>query len=101
MPPIMMLHPELANIMIGSRTRVMDVVRRLAQITGYKGVRYPWEQGVTGILEFDICNHHHQQHRHPVQARRVQTDRCSLVTHFVSSCGRRRRSSAPLNKFSI
>ncbi|XP_041355067.1 protein-glucosylgalactosylhydroxylysine glucosidase-like [Gigantopelta aegis] len=48
MPPIMMLHPQLAKIMIGSRTHVLDVVRRHAQTSGYKGVRYPWEQGVTG-----------------------------------------------------
>lgn len=49
MPPIMMLHPEAGKIMITSRARVRDVVLQHAINTGYKGVRYPWEQAVTGI----------------------------------------------------
>ena len=52
MPPIMIFHPEMARMMIGSRTRVLGRVRQNAIDSGHDGVKYPWEQGVSGINLF-------------------------------------------------
>ena len=48
MPPILMLHPQMANLMIGARTRVLDVAKNNARETGFIGARFPWEEAVTG-----------------------------------------------------
>ena len=49
MPPIMIFHPEMAPMMIGSRTRVMDRVKQNAIESGHVGLKFPWEQGISGI----------------------------------------------------
>ena len=48
MPPIMIFHPEMAPMMIGSRTRVMDRVKQNAIESGHVGLKFPWEQGISG-----------------------------------------------------
>ncbi|XP_067682724.1 protein-glucosylgalactosylhydroxylysine glucosidase-like [Haliotis asinina] len=47
LPPVMSLHPHLAALLIGSRTRVLPSVRQHANKTGYQGARFPWEQAQT------------------------------------------------------
>ena len=48
MPPIMVFHPEMARMMISSRTRVLDRVKQNARESGHVGVKFPWEQATTG-----------------------------------------------------
>lgn len=48
MPPIMMFHPNMARRMIGARTRVIHQVKENARKDGFKGIKFPWEQGSTG-----------------------------------------------------
>ena len=48
MPPIMMFYPDMARMMIGSRIRVLPVVRERARANGYQGAQFPWEQAFTG-----------------------------------------------------
>ncbi|XP_048733983.2 protein-glucosylgalactosylhydroxylysine glucosidase-like isoform X1 [Ostrea edulis] len=48
MPPIMMFFPDMARTMIGSRLRVLPVVKKRAQKNGYQGAQFPWEQAFTG-----------------------------------------------------
>ncbi|KAL4217202.1 hypothetical protein ACF0H5_023655 [Mactra antiquata] len=49
LPPIMMIHPGMARRMIGARIRVMDQARVNARDDGFDGIKFPWEQGLTGI----------------------------------------------------
>lgn len=48
MPPIMIFHPAMARRMIGSRIRVLDQSKRNAEMNGYRGAKFPWEQASTG-----------------------------------------------------
>lgn len=48
MPPIMMFYPDMARMMIGSRIRVLPVVRERARANGFQGAQFPWEQAFTG-----------------------------------------------------
>ena len=56
MPPIMIFHPEMARMMISARTRVLDRVRQNARDSGYVGVKFPWEQAITGNFRLFIYN---------------------------------------------
>ncbi|KAK2141514.1 hypothetical protein LSH36_1090g00111 [Paralvinella palmiformis] len=52
MPAILMFHPDKAKLMIDSRLRVINATRDNAIGSGYRGVRYPWEQAYTG---YETC----------------------------------------------
>lgn len=43
-----MFHPAMARHMIGSRIRVLDQSKRNAEMSGYRGAKFPWEQASTG-----------------------------------------------------
>ncbi|XP_064602708.1 protein-glucosylgalactosylhydroxylysine glucosidase-like [Liolophura sinensis] len=47
-PPILMLYPSLASILLGTRARTLDAAKRQAKLRGYQGAMYPWESAVTG-----------------------------------------------------
>ena len=48
MPPLLMLHPELARSMLEYRFRRLDEARRNAASYGFRGAMYPWESASTG-----------------------------------------------------
>ncbi|XP_046585029.1 protein-glucosylgalactosylhydroxylysine glucosidase-like [Haliotis rubra] len=48
-PPIMMLHADLGRTLVGTRLRTLKAAQILANTTGYRGARYPWESGFTGL----------------------------------------------------
>ena len=47
-PPIGLLHIDLGRIILGSRLRTHDAAVQYANMTGFKGARYPWESAFTG-----------------------------------------------------
>lgn len=51
LPPIMLFHPDMAKRMIGSRSRVLNQVKKNAEEAGYKGAKFPWEQATTGDID--------------------------------------------------
>lgn len=52
LPPVMLFRPDMARRMIGSRTRVLDQVKRNAKEAGFDGAKFPWEQATTGKTSF-------------------------------------------------
>jgi len=48
MPPLLMLHPELARPMLEYRFLRLDEARRNAAAYGFQGAMYPWESASTG-----------------------------------------------------
>lgn len=47
-PPILLMHPDIAEQMLKPRYRVMSQANTNAERSGNRGMRFPWEQGVTG-----------------------------------------------------
>lgn len=47
-PSIMLLHSDLGRIIVGTRLRTHDIAVRYANLTGFKGARFPWESAFTG-----------------------------------------------------
>ncbi|XP_013410390.1 protein-glucosylgalactosylhydroxylysine glucosidase-like, partial [Lingula anatina] len=47
-PPIQMFFPDLAKIMLKTRTRTLDAARHNAIQKRLKGAKYPWESAFTG-----------------------------------------------------
>ena len=48
-PPILLTHPDIAELMLKPRYRVMSQAKANSEKSGNKGMRFPWEQGVTGM----------------------------------------------------
>lgn len=48
MPPLLMLHPELARSMLEYRFLRLDEARRNAAAYGFRGAMFPWESSSTG-----------------------------------------------------
>ncbi|XP_071079962.1 protein-glucosylgalactosylhydroxylysine glucosidase-like [Haliotis cracherodii] len=48
-PPIMMLHADLGRTVVGTRIRTLKTAQMLANSTGYRGARFPWESAFTGM----------------------------------------------------
>ena len=48
MPPLIILHPELARSMLEYRFERLDEARRNASAYGYAGAMFPWESASTG-----------------------------------------------------
>ncbi len=49
MPPLLMLHPEIAKPMIMFRSRTLDAARANARNNNYRGAMYPWEASPDGV----------------------------------------------------
>ena len=47
-PPVALLHADLGRLIVGTRLRTHSAAVRFANITGFKGARYPWESAFTG-----------------------------------------------------
>lgn len=54
MPPLLLLHPELARSMIDYRIDRLEAARRNAFCHGYKGAMFPWESSDTGNEETPV-----------------------------------------------
>ena len=52
MPALLLFHPNMAKLCIEARTRVANVARENAAMSGLKGMRFPWEQAYLGLLGF-------------------------------------------------
>ncbi|XP_041353527.1 protein-glucosylgalactosylhydroxylysine glucosidase-like [Gigantopelta aegis] len=48
-PPILFLHSDIGKLMVNTRIRTLNSAKLNANETGYKGARYPWESGFTGL----------------------------------------------------
>lgn len=53
-PPMLVLHPELAESMIEYRYKRLDAARKNAFSYGYKGAMFPWESADTGAEETPV-----------------------------------------------
>lgn len=47
-PPLLILHPDLAQPMEAFRSRTREAARKNAQANGFRGAMYPWEAGPDG-----------------------------------------------------
>ena len=47
-PPILLLRPDLAHMLLLTRKRTQAAAAQYAKDTGFQGLRYPWESGRTG-----------------------------------------------------
>ena len=47
-PPVLLLHQDLAKILMTARLRTLDGAYENARRHGNKGAQYPWESAVTG-----------------------------------------------------
>ncbi|XP_047987690.1 protein-glucosylgalactosylhydroxylysine glucosidase [Leguminivora glycinivorella] len=54
-PTILLLYPRYANLLLQYRLDTAPVAERLAQETGHKGYRYPWESAYTGMEVTQPC----------------------------------------------
>ena len=48
-PPILLLHSDIGRLLVDTRIRTLETARLYASQKGYRGARYPWESGFTGI----------------------------------------------------
>ncbi len=53
-PPLLMLHPELAESMIEYRYARLEAARNNAYTHGYQGAMYPWESADVGVEETPV-----------------------------------------------
>lgn len=53
-PPLLVLHPELAESMIEYRFQRLEAAKRNAFTNGFKGAMYPWESAETGVEETPV-----------------------------------------------
>jgi protein-glucosylgalactosylhydroxylysine glucosidase len=47
-PPVLLMHAELSWMLLETRYRTIAAALNNANMTGYRGLRYPWESAVTG-----------------------------------------------------
>ena len=47
-PPVALLHADLGRLIVGTRLRTHSAAVIFANVTGFKGARYPWESAYTG-----------------------------------------------------
>lgn len=52
MPSVLIFHPHMARVMIQSRMRVLEAAADNAEMSGYDGIRFPWEQAYSGNVKF-------------------------------------------------
>ncbi len=56
MPPLLMLHPELACSMLEYRFQRLDEAQRNAAAYGFMGAMYPWESASTGAEDTPVTS---------------------------------------------
>lgn len=54
MPPLLLLHPEIAESLVDYRFNRLEAARKNAFSHGYKGAMFPWESALTGAEETPV-----------------------------------------------